>query len=165
GGATDGFLQPHGHFRRAGALPIDDTVKLLTGDAEPLGGFGYGHAHRLKIGLHQKAGMAGILHWHFCSPPSVVIHKVDIERTAVFKSKDNSPVGAHRYRIKAFELALERMKPEGRAVQLGDGDGSVKRGENFANTIGHLRWHFSSVVMPIKSSKPAMAEAFDHKSM
>src|SRR5438270_10424767 len=84
-----------------------------------------------------------------CSPSSVVIYKVDVGRAAVPKSEDNPPVGAHGHGPETFELSLERMKPEGRMVQLFDGDGSVERGENFADAVHHLGGQSSCIVLPI----------------
>jgi hypothetical protein len=50
----------------------------------------------------------------------MVVHKIDIEGFAVLEEENNSPVGAHGYRPKAFEVAGKRMKPEGRNVDVGN---------------------------------------------
>jgi hypothetical protein len=50
----------------------------------------------------------------------MVVDKINIKGFAVLETENNSPVGAHRYGPKAFEVAGQRMKPKSRNVDVAD---------------------------------------------
>src|ERR1035441_3153870 len=85
----------------------------------------------------------GSIHWRSTKPPgcggffigmvqapSVVIDIINLQRVALHQAENHPPVGAHRHRPKAFELALERMQPAARPVHVRDRIGSIQTGEN-----------------------------------
>jgi hypothetical protein len=62
----------------------------------------------------------------------MVVQIIDVECVAVRKVEDHSPIGAYRYRPKAFELAFERMQPETRHIHIGHCAGRAEPRENIA---------------------------------
>jgi hypothetical protein len=50
----------------------------------------------------------------------MVVHKVNIEGAATDKSENNPPIGAHRHRPIAPEVACQSVKPKGHNVKVGN---------------------------------------------
>jgi hypothetical protein len=59
GGAAKRLFQPDGHLRRNAVLPLDDAVKLLSGDAKPSGRLRHGQAERVNIPRINPPGWGG----------------------------------------------------------------------------------------------------------
>jgi hypothetical protein len=76
----------------------------------------------------------------------VVIDIINILRT-VGKTENHPPVSAHGNRSKAFHLALERMQPQPRLVQVGKGRGGMKGRQNIPQRPGMFRMNPPWVVM------------------
>src|SRR5271155_1153250 len=67
------------------------------------------------------------------SPPSMIIDEVNIKGFAVLEPKDYAPVRAHGERPKALEVALQRVQPEGRQIEVADTQRRVEQGQNLAD--------------------------------
>jgi hypothetical protein len=126
GGATEDFGEADGHFGGDAALSVDELGESGASDTEGGGGLGDGEAERLDALAQDRAPWMGwILHRHgldsfnsylsaapFTRNASMIIEIVDVERSAVGETK-------------AFQLPLERMKPETRQIQVGYGSRGV----------------------------------------
>jgi hypothetical protein len=162
--AADGFFEPHGHFRRYGAPAVENPVKLLPAHAQAVRRFGYGQPQFLNFVPNQTTGMRWILHGHFASLPSVVVHKIDIKGIATFRPKHNPPVCAHGHRPKAFPIADEMMETERRHIHIADLLRSVQQTKNVLYSLSVLRIDASCIIVSEKTPQPVVAKTSDHPS-
>jgi hypothetical protein len=57
----------------------------------------------------------------------VVIDQINVGGVAIIETENDPPVGAHRNGPKAFELAGERVEPEGWKIHVFDLSGRVRQ--------------------------------------
>ena len=62
----------------------------------------------------------------------MIINEVHIKSLPVLEPKNNAPVRAHSERPKSFEIALQRVQPEGRQIKVADALGGVEQSEDVA---------------------------------
>ena len=87
----------------------------------------------------------------------MVIDIIDILR-AVVETEDHPPVSPNGHRPKAFQLAYERMQPESRQVDMGNGWGGVQRRQNIPQLANMLRVYAAWIVVFKELLQPLVAK-------
>ena len=59
----------------------------------------------------------------------MIVDEIDVARSAAVETEDDAPVGAHRDRPEAFQVALERVQLEQRLIHAFDRLRRVERGQ------------------------------------
>jgi len=92
----------------------------------------------------------------------MVIDKIDVESLSVFKAKNDPPIGADSYRVKTFQLSLQRMQPKRWDVHPFNFLRGMEGGQNKRNARQHVLGHFAAVVILEETPQSFVLEAFYH---
>ena len=92
----------------------------------------------------------------------MIIQKVYIVGVAVLKAEDNSPIGAHRHGMKAFQFALQWMEAKIRAIHVLGPNRHIQIGKNNCNSTCQIGWQSAPVVIVKKALQTPMTEVCDH---
>jgi hypothetical protein len=95
----------------------------------------------------------------------VVVRQINVESIAIFKAKNDPPVGAHNNRPKAFKIANERMQAQSRKVHVVDPFGCIQKAENIVDPLDVLCAYAFSIAVIEKTLKAFVAKADDHWSL
>lgn len=92
----------------------------------------------------------------------MVIDQFNVKSVRAFKTKDNTPIGAHRDRPKALQVASERVQPVAGQIHCLRGLGRIKAGQNILNPVQQIRPYLARVAAFIQAFQPSVFEAFNH---
>lgn len=161
GTPSEDFGESDGHFGGDAAFSVDEFGESGASDADGVRSLSDRQAERLDaLAPHKAARMRWTLHrrglFSFSvmrsgGNPSVVLEIVDIERVAFCKAEYHSPVSPDRDRLKACELALQRMESETRQVHVRNGRRSVQTNWNIAESFGMLAHDAAMIVAFVKA--------------
>jgi hypothetical protein len=116
--AAERLFKSYCHIGRNASMAVYQVAEGLAGYVKNLGTFGYRKAQWIKAILpHYFAGMRRIHHSHLHNSSQVIsqllmiIDQIDVLRTALFKTENNSPVTRNAHCSKAFEIAPQWVQP------------------------------------------------------
>ena len=95
----------------------------------------------------------------------MIVDEIDIERLAITKAKDDAPIRPHRDGPKSFKRALERMKPQARAIHPLYRRCGIERGKDIPSALDHVRRQFAAIIILEEPLKSFVAEALDHANV
>jgi hypothetical protein len=92
----------------------------------------------------------------------VVVRQINIESVAIFKAKNNPPVGAHDNRPKALEVTDEGMQAQSRKVHVFDPLRRIQKAENIFDPLNVFRAYTFSITVVEEALKILVTKAHDH---
>jgi hypothetical protein len=93
----------------------------------------------------------------------MVIHKINVESVAIFKTKNDPPVCPNSHREKSLQPSLERVQTKGWHIHALNLWRSIQRRENEPEPLQHVRRQFAAIVMLEQSLQAFVAKVFNHK--
>ena len=92
----------------------------------------------------------------------MVIDQFNLKSVRAFKTKDNAPIGTHRDRPKALQVASERVQSLAGQIHRLRGLGRIKAGENILNPVQQIRTYLARVAALIQAFQASVLKAFNH---
>jgi hypothetical protein len=83
----------------------------------------------------------------------MIIDKIHVESVAIFKPKNDPPIGADSHRIKTLPFPLETVQAKGRQVHALNLRRRLQGGKNESNSLQHLRRQLTAVVIRKEQSQ------------
>jgi hypothetical protein len=65
----------------------------------------------------------------------MVIQQIDVERIPVLETEDDAPVGSHRHRPEAFQVARQWMQPKAMDIHVFDLLSDIQEAENVLDLL------------------------------
>jgi hypothetical protein len=93
----------------------------------------------------------------------MIVDEVDIQSFSVLEAKDNAPIRAHRDRPKFLKIALQRVQPEGRQIEISHALGCVEQSQDLAYFPDMLGIDAPWVVILEKLPEPFVPETPLHR--
>jgi hypothetical protein len=161
--AAESLFQPDGHFRRNRRLAIEKVIQSLAAHPENFGSGSHSKAERYQaIEPDNLSRVHRILHRHGYSPFLMVVNQVDFISLAIFKTKDDAPVGANGHGPVSLVIALKRMQMIAGEIESLRGGSGVQHSQNAFDFVDQVSTKAAAIVLLEQPLKTLVLEADDH---
>ncbi len=81
----------------------------------------------------------------------MIVDIINIVRISLVQTEYDSPIGANGHSIKAFQFALQRVKPEPRQIHINSSAGCIQPRQNVAQLVDMIGVNATWIIVLIQT--------------